>query len=126
MSAKKIDRLLEILAALLLELGGSPLFANHTDLYSVIDSIHVGEVQWENFTIRYKPGESNCDQEQNQHMVPWMFDTYDVWYQDPRQVVHNLLGSSEFAEEMDYIPYHEYDARDDTQCWQDFMSGNWA
>lgn len=121
MPAKKIDRLLEILAASLLELGGRPLFANHTDLYSVIDSARIGEVKWENFTLRYKASEG--DEEQN---APWMFDTYDVWYRDPRQVIHNLLGSAEFAEEMDYVPYREYDAKDDTRRWQDFMSGDWA
>jgi len=37
-----------------------------------------------------------------------------------------MLASSEFADEMDYVPYQEYDASNDQRRWQDFMSGDWA
>ncbi|KAI5996841.1 hypothetical protein F5J12DRAFT_687882, partial [Pisolithus orientalis] len=53
MLANQINMLLEIWATSLLELGGNPLFANHIDLYHVIDSMSVGAVKWENFKITY-------------------------------------------------------------------------
>jgi len=59
-------------------------------------------------------------------VAPWKFNTYDVWYRDPHQVIHNILASSELASEMDYVPYREYDTSNDQRCWEDFMSGDWA
>ena len=55
-----------------------------------------------------------------------MSDNYEVWYRDPQEVVHNILMSSEFADEMDYVLYREYNTLNDQRCWQDFMSGDWA
>ncbi|KAI6146976.1 hypothetical protein EDD17DRAFT_1767457 [Pisolithus thermaeus] len=115
MSAKKIDMLLEIWAALLLESGGQPLFMNHADLYGVIDSTRVGNVRWENFTIQY------AGEERNNDPAPWMSDVYDVWFRDPREVIHNILANSRFTDELDYVPYREYDASNDQRRWQDFM-----
>ncbi|KIN97816.1 hypothetical protein M404DRAFT_39480, partial [Pisolithus tinctorius Marx 270] len=116
MPANQIDTLLEIWAASLLELGGNPLFANHTDLYRVIDSMSVGAVKWENFKITYK----------RKRDAPWMFDIYDVWYRDPRRVIHNLLGHADLKDQMDFMPYREFDATSDQRRWEDFMSGDWA
>ncbi|KIO01104.1 hypothetical protein M404DRAFT_29062 [Pisolithus tinctorius Marx 270] len=120
MPAKKIDTLLEIWAASLLPLGRELLFANHMDLYHVIDSTSVGKVKWESFTVQYHSNEQDNDTD------PWMLNDYDVWYQDLHIVVHNLLAHSDLMDEMDLAPYWEYDATNDQRCWQDFMSGDWA
>ncbi|KAL4066172.1 hypothetical protein J3A83DRAFT_4360405 [Scleroderma citrinum] len=106
MPAKKIDMLLEIWAASLLALGREPLYANHTDLYHVIDSISLARL--------------------SNNMAPWMSNTHNVWYQDPHKVIHNLLACTDFIGEMNYVPYWKYDAANDKRCWQDFMSGDWA
>lgn len=128
MPAKKIDALLEIWAASLLGLHGEPLFTNHAELYQVIDSTRVGEVQWENFTVRYTRNGQDNDQDGDMEddASPWKFDTYDVWYRDPCQVIHNILASSEFTSEMDYVPYREYNTTNNQRRWEDFMSGDWA
>jgi len=146
MPANQIDTLLEIWAASLLRLGGNPLFTDHTDLYRVIDSMSVGAVKWENFKITYKrkrDGEDGPDEQdevieltgqggqdgqddQDEPEAPWMFDIYDVWYRDPRQVIHNLLGRTDIKGEMDFVPYREFDATNDQRRWEDFMSGDWA
>ncbi|KAI6043751.1 hypothetical protein EDC04DRAFT_2866238 [Pisolithus marmoratus] len=55
-----------------------------------------------------------------------MFDVYDVWYQDLCQVIHNLLGCTNIKDEMDFIPYQEFDAMNKQRHWEDFMSGDWA
>ena len=118
-----------IWAASLIKLGGEPPFSNHTDLYNVIDSTSVSDVKWDNFTVHYKRGQQNNDAAGKAGVndtAPWMYDTYDVWYRDPHQVIHNILATSEYKDEMDYVPYREYDATDDKRRWQDFMSGDWA
>ena len=120
MPAKKIDTLLEIWAVSLLPLGGQPLFANHTDLYHVIVSTCIGKVKWERFMVQY------ANNGQDEESAPWMSDIYDIWYQDPCEVVHNLLSHSDLTAELDLVPYHEYDATNDQRCWQDFMLGDWA
>ncbi|KAI6006244.1 hypothetical protein F5J12DRAFT_905734 [Pisolithus orientalis] len=42
-----------------------------------------------------------------------MFDIYDVCCTD-------------FKDQMDFVPYQEFNATSDQRCWEDFMSGNWA
>ncbi|KAI6104119.1 hypothetical protein F5141DRAFT_1189673 [Pisolithus sp. B1] len=95
MPAKKIDALLDIWAASLLEL----------DLYSVIDNTCIGSIKWENFTIWYTGEEQG---------------------NNPHEVIHNILTNSGLTRELDYVPYHEYNALNDQRCWVDFMSGDWA
>jgi len=63
---------------------------------------------------------------QDEPEAPWMSDVYDVWYRDLRQVVHNLLGRTDIKDEMDFVPYREFDATNDQRHWEDFMSGDWA
>ena len=118
--AKKIDAVLDLWAATVLELGGQPPFTNHKDLYRVIDSTRVGDVKWKCFNVGFNGEQRDGDS------TPWMSDSYEVWYQDPHEVIHNILASSEFADKMDYVPYREYDASNDQRRWQDFMSGDWA
>ncbi|KAI5999674.1 hypothetical protein EDD15DRAFT_2386398 [Pisolithus albus] len=96
MPAKKIDTLLDIWAASLLELGG------------VIDNTCVGSVKWDNFTIRY------TGEERGNSPAPWMSDSHDVWYRDPREVIHDILANSGFT------------TSNDERHWEDFMSGDWA
>ncbi|KIK79838.1 hypothetical protein PAXRUDRAFT_16111 [Paxillus rubicundulus Ve08.2h10] len=118
MSAKHIDTLLDLWAATLLEHGKQPLFANHWDLYNVIDSTPLGSVPWKSFTISYT-GEK--------HDIPqWMNDTFIVWYRDPHKVAKNMLANGDYKDEMDYAPFHEFLSEGDEQQWQDFMSGSWA
>ncbi|KAL4062721.1 hypothetical protein J3A83DRAFT_4363229 [Scleroderma citrinum] len=90
------------------------------DLYHVINSTCFGNVEWKGFNVGFN------GEQQDRNSMSWMLDSYEVWYQDPWEVVHNMLASSEFADKMDYVPYQEYDASNDQRCWQDFMSGDWA
>ncbi|KAI5996903.1 hypothetical protein F5J12DRAFT_907013 [Pisolithus orientalis] len=96
-------------------LVANPLLTNHMDLYHVIDSMSVGAVKWEHFKITYKHN-------QDEPKAPWMFDIYDVWYRDPHQVIHNLLGCADIKDEMDFIPYWEFNAASDQRHWKDFIN----
>ena len=33
---------------------------------------------------------------------------YQLWYRDPRQVIHNILGNPEFASGIDYTPHRDF------------------
>jgi len=116
--AKKIDAVLDLWAAMVLQLGRQLPFTNHKDLYRVIDNTCVGNVKWKGFNVGFNGEQQDGDS------VPWMLDSYEVWYRDPQEVVHNILTSSEFADEMDYVPYQEYNVSNDQRHWQDFMSGD--
>ncbi|KAG0698924.1 hypothetical protein DFH29DRAFT_1016390 [Suillus ampliporus] len=58
----------------LLKSGGSPPFADHKDLYAMIDSIALGDVKWEGFTCTY------TGEKPNGH-PPWMDGTYDPYHE---------------------------------------------
>ncbi|KAI6001202.1 hypothetical protein EDD15DRAFT_2477653 [Pisolithus albus] len=119
MSAVSLNVLLELWAASLVEAGGRPIFSSCREMYQTIDDTDVGDVKWQSFTVKY-----TGDMEANP--APWMHDEYDIWFRDPRKVVQNMLGNPEFAKEMDYQPFREYDTKSSMRRWQDFMSGDWA
>ncbi|KAG1803414.1 uncharacterized protein BJ212DRAFT_1449906 [Suillus subaureus] len=96
MPAGQIDRLLDLWASTLVKHGDKPPFADHRDLYQVIDSSPLRDVKWQSFTVAYDGKRPENDTK------PWMDDKYDVWYHDPHNVVHNM------------------------RQWKDFMSGDWA
>jgi hypothetical protein len=54
----------------------------------------------------------------------WMDTQYQLWYRDPRKVIHNLLANPDLADGIDYAPYRDF--KDDKRRYRDFMSGNWA
>jgi hypothetical protein len=53
-----------------------------------------------------------------------MDQTFDVWYQDPHQVIRNMLGNLDYVKEFDSCPYCEFSTDGNIQQWKDFMSGN--
>ncbi|KAG1886826.1 uncharacterized protein F5891DRAFT_1132421 [Suillus fuscotomentosus] len=57
---------------------------------------------------------------------PWMDREYEVWYRDHCMMAHNMLANPTYKGEIDYAPFWEYDALDNTRRWRDFMSADWA
>ena len=49
---------------------------------------------------------------------------YQVWYRNPRTVIHNILVNPDLAGGFDYTPYREFN--NDQRHYCDFMSGDWA
>ncbi|KAI6018216.1 hypothetical protein BKA83DRAFT_4058444 [Pisolithus microcarpus] len=120
MPADHIDTLLDMWAASLVEAGGQPkpLFTCHKDLYSTIDRTCLGDVKWQNFSIKYS---HNLDEP-----APWMQAQFDVWFRCPLETIRNMLSNPDLAAQMDYRPYREYDSKSGKRRFQDFMSGDWA
>ena len=103
MSAGDIDALLNIWAATLAPYNDHPPFLNHKDLYSTIDATPLGDVPWESFSLKYNGVLPKRD------IPPRMSSEYDVWFRDPRELVHNLISNPDFHDEFDYSPLREFD-----------------
>ncbi|PPQ82127.1 hypothetical protein CVT24_012430, partial [Panaeolus cyanescens] len=118
MSGAQIDKLMEIWAASTSP-DEDPPFANKQDLYNTIDSIQLGDAPWESFSLSYNGPVDDND------TTPWKRQEYDVWFRDPRTVLHNQLSNPDFATEMDYCAKI---VRDEfgTRRYSDLMSGQWA
>lgn len=119
MSAGQIDTLLDLWAATLIQYNDSPPFASHRDLCGTIDLTPLGDIAWESFSMSYKgvkPAEN---------VPPWMKATYEVWFRDPRLLIHNILANPDFDGEIEYTPYRDYDDNNQ-RCFKNFFSGDWA
>ncbi|KAG2335321.1 hypothetical protein BDR05DRAFT_898699 [Suillus weaverae] len=119
MSNAAADTLFDLMAALLVKHNNSPPFTDHKDLHQVIKATQLGDVPWQGFSVQYS---GECPE----NILSWMDDEYDVWYRDPHLMAHNMLANPTYKKEIDYTPFHEYDAADNTCQWKDFMSGDWA
>lgn len=95
-----------------------PPFASHQELYNIIDSTKVGEVEWQSFAVSYT-GEIPPD------APAWMKAEYEVWFRNPEKVVSHQLANPSFAQEMDLAPKRVYSKKGKRE-YKDFMSGNWA
>jgi len=119
MSASDIDTLLNLWGASAVSHGGSAPFQNHKHMYDTIDATPLGDVPWRSFSLHYNGKQPDGE-------VPsWMNAGYDVWFRDPRELVHNIISNPDFESGFDYVPYQEHD-NDDSRRYHDFMSANWA
>ncbi|KAF8259050.1 hypothetical protein EI94DRAFT_1618197 [Lactarius quietus] len=122
MSAGSIDTLSQLICATIIAHGTSleniDLFACNVDLLAKINATLVGDVPWQGLSMSY-------DGPRPDKVPVWMTTSYDVWYHDPRQLLHNMLANRDFHGDFDYIPFWEYDTTK-RRRWRDFMSGDWA
>ena len=119
LSRRKIDKLLELWAATLVPHDAPPPIANHRDLYHQIDSIELGDVRWENVSLKY-----DGPPPQTTRPPEWKTAEYDVWYRNPRDVIKRLLARPDLDGHIDYAAYQEFN--DTQRQYGNFMSGNWA
>ncbi|KAG6823690.1 hypothetical protein H0H92_009346, partial [Tricholoma furcatifolium] len=119
MPRSNIDALLQIWAAQHPDNG--PPFQNSDDLYSQIDATPIGGVPWQCFAVRFngevQPGDAET--------APWKSKDFEVWFRDPRRILHNHLSNPDFANEIHLTPIRVFDDRG-CRRYKDFMSGNWA
>ncbi|KIK78377.1 hypothetical protein PAXRUDRAFT_88270, partial [Paxillus rubicundulus Ve08.2h10] len=101
MSAKKINTLLHLWGISLTVHGDAPPFADHRDLYSTINATPLGDVSWSSHSISYTGDRSGGT-------TSWMGIPYEIHFQDPHQLVQNILKNPDFKDEIDYAPYREW------------------
>ena len=74
MPAGGINKLLEMWAATLAPHNQE---CDHEDLYATIDATLLGDILWENFTVKCN-GDNHADE-----AVPWMSADHYVWFHNP-------------------------------------------
>ncbi len=117
MPGKRIDHLMNILADKYKDTDAP--FADHSQMYDVIDSAELGDAPWESFSVKYT-GEMPDGE-----APPWMLTEYDVWCRNPQTVIRNQLSNADFEGEIDYAPKQEFGVHGERR-FSDFMSGNWS
>ncbi|KAF8268671.1 hypothetical protein EI94DRAFT_1771510 [Lactarius quietus] len=101
MSGGNINFVLNLWAVSLAIHDDDPPFSNAQHMYDTINSTPLGEVPWESFTLQY-------DGPQPTENIPsWMDSEYDIWFQNPLSLVHNILSNPEFKSGFDYSPFQE-------------------
>ena len=119
MSAGKIDELCDLWTAGAAESGGQPPFTDHAHLYDTIDAIPLGGVPWQSFFVSYTSERRETD------VPPWMEESYEVHFRDPRHLFLNMLANPTFADDFDYTPMRIFDING-SHHYEHFMSGEWA
>ncbi|RXW13185.1 hypothetical protein EST38_g12668 [Candolleomyces aberdarensis] len=117
MSAAHIDELSQLLAHLYP--NNEPPFANHRELYSLIDSIPDGDIAWDSFSVTY-----DGEKPTNATVPPWMTQSYEVWFRDPLKILENQIANPDFNGKIDYAPKRVF--RNGKRQYRDLKSGNWA
>ena len=117
----QVDRLMELWAAFAQANGlePQPPFASNQDLLDTIDSTPNGNVRWESFSVKY------CGPVPENDPPSWMFQEYEVWYRNAKDMIATMLRNKDFDGEYDYVPYREFD-ENGKRCYKDLMSGDWA
>ncbi|KAG2337300.1 hypothetical protein BDR05DRAFT_952748 [Suillus weaverae] len=104
MSAGDIDFVFNLWAASLAAHGDTPPFTNHTDMYDTINSTPLGDVPWQSFSSQY----NRILPDDLDDIPSWMKSEYDVWFRDPRLLVHNIISNPDFKDKFNYAPLQEY------------------
>jgi len=117
MSQRNIDNLLKIC------FGRQVPFSNHRELYAAIDSMDVGGVPWQSFSVQYN--DMHSDNRGNAPRPKWMSDVHEVFFRDPRLVIHEILANPDFKDGMDFVPYRVFN-KDGVRTYEHLMGGNWA
>ncbi|KAG1792906.1 uncharacterized protein HD556DRAFT_1432393 [Suillus plorans] len=120
MSAGDINKILYLWGITLAVHHDNPSFADYRDLYNTIDATLLGDVAWENFSLKYNSNKPTGE------CPLWMEQSYEVWFRDPHTVAKNMLANLDFKGGIDYTPYHEFQEKDEQHHYKDFMSGDWA
>jgi Plavaka transposase len=120
MSGGDINFVLNLWAASLAAHDDTPPFTSCADMYETIDSTSIGNIPWKSAALQY-------DGIQPDDAVPsWMTTKYDVWFQNARLLVHNIIANPDFkSSEIDYAPLQEYSG-EGIHRFHNFMSGDWC
>ncbi|PSR77223.1 hypothetical protein PHLCEN_2v8003, partial [Hermanssonia centrifuga] len=105
MSQRKINKLLELWAASLVEHGATPPYTSQQQMYDTIDTITVGDVPWETFSLKYSG-------EVPDGVTPsWMLANYEIHFRDPHLLVRQQLNNPAFKDGFDPIPRRDLDCK---------------
>ena len=119
MAQSNITALMDLWAADVLRYGGTPPFSDHVDLHRTIDATDLGAVSWTVLRISYVGPRPSHD------VPPWMNETFELWYRDPRKVALKMLADPSFNGHFDYAAHRDFTKKGERR-YSNLMSGNWA
>ncbi|KAF7299534.1 hypothetical protein MIND_00903800 [Mycena indigotica] len=114
MSGENISQLMQLFAAIT---GNNPPFANDDDLYATIDSIPLGDIPWQSFSVQYNgplPDDPPL----------WMTQKFQVWFRSPLAIFERQLANPDFKDEIDWAAKRIF--RNGKRQYTDVFSGNWV
>ena len=124
MSAGDINFITGLWVVSLVPHNDSPPFENAKDMHNTIDSMPLGNIPWQSFTLNYNgPPPENLGPDGK--APPWKTTDYNIWFQDLGLLVRELIANPKFKGQFDFVPYQEYSA-DDQHHLENFMSRDWA
>jgi hypothetical protein len=125
MPGGRIDELMDILAAI--DQQGTPPFADHKELYSLIDAISPEEM-WECISIQHADLEAGADSlvdGGDPSMPTWKQGTFNMWLRDPKALIQKQISSPALKDFINYSPCQVF-GDSHQRVWTDFMTGNCA
>ncbi|KAJ7241483.1 hypothetical protein B0H12DRAFT_1236970 [Mycena haematopus] len=118
-SERDINTALDLWAASVIQFGGHVPWKNAAELNATIDDIQSGHMPWKTYQMWYTgplpPGAP----------PRWMTQVYEVCTRDLRQVLHHQLGTTDFKDYVDMVPYRQFN-HTRQRVWSNLMSGDWA
>lgn len=114
-----INKALDLWAASVLKSDGYTPWTNTRELYATIDSIQCGEAPWKTFKLFYEGPLPEGTPPR------WMTEGFDLCMHDSRTLLHQQLGTTEFKDKINYVPYKQF--RGDGSCVRsNLMLADWA
>lgn len=119
-SKSKINRALDLWKAAVIQAGGTNdlPWSSADELYATINAIQEGDAPWKTIPFKYNgPLPENPPK--------WMLETYELCTRDSRLLLHQQLATGEFVDQINYVPYCQFQANGD-RIWSNLMSADWA
>jgi hypothetical protein len=88
-------------------------------MYATIDAIQEGDAPWTTIEFKYSAPLPR------RNPPKWMTQTYELCTRDTRLVLQQQLANPDFADQINYVPYKQFNAEGD-RSWSNLMSAEWA
>ena len=95
-------------------------WCHHLQVRNIYIDTPLAGTKWSKLSVKYSGTQPPLDQ------LPWMDQMFNVWFRDLLACIHNILENLDFKQSFNYVPYWEFQADNNEQRYQDFMSGDWA
>lgn len=119
-SRSNINRALDLWKAAVVKAGSEEdlPWSNADELYATIDAIQEGDAPWITIPFKYNgPLPKNPPK--------WMLETYELCTRDSRLLLHQQLSTTEFVDQINYVPYRQFQANGD-HVWSNLLSADWS
>ena len=101
MSAGNINIITGLWLASLAPHHDSPPFESAKELYNTINSMPLGDIPWQSYTLGSPPETLGP----NSESPPWTTADYGIWFWDACLLIQEMISNPDFTREFDFVPY---------------------